>query len=86
MPGSGLGVAGRGFACRRVSGEVGTGVTEEAKIASRLRTATLTDDSRPFFTKADRYNSKARSDRKTGEDGSYSRRSELSAAVGCSQT
>ena len=71
-----MGVAGRIGACR-VSGE---GVTEgcaagEAKIASRLRTAALTDVSRPFFTKADRYSSKARSDRRTGEDESYSQHS-----------
>lgn len=68
-----MGVTGRTGACRGVSGEGVTdgGVPEEAKIASRLRTAALTDGSRPFFTKASRYNSKARSDRRTGEDESY---------------
>ena len=65
-------VTGRTGACRGVSGGVTDGcVPEEAKIASRLRTAALTDGSRPFFTKANRYSSKARSDRRTGEDESY---------------
>lgn len=81
MLGSESGVAGRTFACGRVSGEVVTEVVEEAKIASRLRTAALTDASKPFFTKADRYSSKARSDRRTGEDESYSQHSELLFAV-----
>lgn len=72
MLGFELGVTGGTFACGGVSGEVVTGVTEEAKIVSRLRAAALTDDSKPFFTKADRYSSKARSDCKTGEDESYS--------------
>lgn len=52
-------------------------VAEEAKIASRLRAAALTDVSRPFFTKANRYSSKARSDRRTGEDESYLQHSEI---------
>ena len=71
----------RSFACGGVSGEVPgevlTSVAEAAKIASRLRTAALTDGSKPFFTKADKYSSKARSDCRTGEDESYSQHSEL---------
>ena len=50
-------------------------------MASRLRTAALTDGSRPFFTRADRYSSKTRSDRRTGEDESYSQYSELPLVV-----
>lgn len=78
-PGSGVGVTGRADACGGVSGEGATEgcAAEEAKIASRLLTAALTDASRPFFTKADRYSSKARSDCRTGEDESYIKRSEL---------
>ena len=72
MAGSELGVSGRTVVCGGVSGEVVTGVAEDAKIASLLRAAALTDVSKPFFTKADRYSSKARSDCKTGEDESYS--------------
>jgi len=78
IPESEVGVSGRTGACGGVSGEAATEgcAAEEAKIASRLRTAALTDGSRPFFTKADRYSSKARSDRRTGEDESYSQHSE----------
>jgi hypothetical protein len=62
------------------------GVTGEAKSASRLRTAALTDGSKPFFTRAERYSSKARSDCRTGEDESYSQYSELLFTVEFSQT
>lgn len=72
MLGSNSDVTGGTFACGGVSGEAVTGVSEEAKIVSRLRAAALTDDSKPFFAKADRYSSKARSDCRTGEDESYS--------------
>lgn len=75
----GVGITGRTGPCERISeeGMIGGCVAEDARIASRLRTAALTDASKPFFTRADRYSSKARSDRRTGEDESYSRRSEL---------
>lgn len=81
MLGSELGVIEGTFAWRGVSGGVVTGVAEEANIASRLRTAALTDASKPFFTKADRYSSKARSDCRTNEDESYSQHLEHSFAM-----
>lgn len=86
MLGLGLEVAWRSFPCGGVSRGVVTGASEVAKIASRLRAAAFTDVSRSFFTRADRYNSKARSDRRTGEDGSYSQHSELLCMVEFSQT
>jgi hypothetical protein len=79
-------VTGRTFACGGVSGEAVIGVKEEAKIASRLRAAALTDGSKPFFTKADRYSSKARSDCMTGEDESCFQHSELLFATELNQT
>lgn len=87
MLGSGAGVTETAAACKGVSGE---GVTEgcageDARIVSLLRTAAFTDASRPFFTRAERYSSKARSDRRTGEDESYSRYSELLLVVEYSQ-
>ena len=74
MLGSGVGVAGRTGSRRGLSGDGETGgcAGGDAKIVSRLRTAAFTDASRPFFTRADKYSSKTRSDRRTSEDESYS--------------
>ena len=88
MLGSGVVVTGGTAAWRGLSEEGVTEdcVAEDVRIVSLLRTAAFTDASRPFFTRADRYSSKTRSDRRTGEDESYSRHSEHLLVVEYSQT
>lgn len=78
--GAGVSVTGVWFSVEGVdSKEEACGVGSEdgvaatapaARIPSRLRTAAFIEGSRPFLAKADKYNSNALSDCKTGDEGS----------------